>query len=318
MVIDIVPPVDEKLLHDIVLFSAAHLDSGDIDPVYPVLRSIIQGRGLSEEEALWTVLCYVAFYNLPSALICLEAYPDGPPSGMDDMIAGLPCGVERRGFRGGTNLKVHMEALAATRARAGSLSDWMAPAVSGNPGDNWTLVNTLVGTVWGNGRWAAYKTAELVEKVLGYPLAPTDCGHQFSSGPRKGIELLYGPVEGNGADAIAVLDARSLDLYELVAGSGLELDLAQLETILCDFHTMWDGRYYVGHDIDQMQEQLHTLDYIPESVEVEIWQAREAGLSLAYLGERNGWRGVDKARKAEYKRTGQILVREDPTNRRTG
>ena len=36
----------------------------------------------------------------------------------------------------------------------------------------------------------------------------------------------------------------------------LRRGIEQVETILCDFHALAEGRYYVGHDIDQMQEQL--------------------------------------------------------------
>lgn len=308
-----VPPVNEALLADIVAFGGPHVSSGDIDPAYPVLKHIIDSRYLSSEQCIWAVLCYVAYYNLASALVCLEAYPDGPPAEMDPMIAGLPCGTERRGFRGGIGLARHMDSLYRHASAMGGLGGWLSPAIKCPPsGDNWTLLNVLVQGAWGNGRWAAYKTAELFQKVLRLPLQPTDCGHAFSSGPRKGLALLYGPVVGNTPDAVAILDAQSNDLWELLMGHGIEgIDIAQVETILCDFHSMVEGRYYVGHDIDQQLEQLRVATYLPKHLADQVLKARRAAFPRQYLGEEMGWTVVDKKRARAYKDTGRILVRSE-------
>jgi hypothetical protein len=83
-------------------------------------------------------------------------------------------------------------------------------------------------------------------------------------------------------------------------------DVGQVETSLCDFHSLTKGGYYLGHDIDAMQEQLHTTpsDLTPQAV-----AARLGTIPAAYLGEVGGWSGVDRDRRRAYRDTGRILER---------
>jgi hypothetical protein len=78
------------------------------------------------------------------------------------------------------------------------------------------------------------------------------------------------------------------------------------ETSLCDFYAMTRGRYYVGIDIDEMQEQLLR---VPSDLTKWAFKARYESLPHDYLGELNGWEGIDKARKSIYKNTREIAVR---------
>jgi hypothetical protein len=267
-----------------------------VDPIYPVLRTLAQDLGLSVEERLRLVFCHVAYYHLGSALAFFEGR--GPT---------LPCATERRGHRDPKKLAAHLEALRAISEAPGGWSLWLEPSVAGkSPREAWKALNERLTEIYGNGRWAAYKTAEMLWKICGLPVEAADMGHLYSTGPRKGLNLLFDDLpQGSNRDEIAALDKASEKLCRLLKGEGLKAPIEETETTLCDFHSLCGGNYYIGHDIDQMLRQL--LD-VQSGLTHPAIRARRS-LPRAYRGEVNGWSGPDKLRKGAYLRTGRILER---------
>jgi len=294
---------DERtmLQQDFVRFSALHVASGDVDPLYGVLKHLIQDR--DPEGQTEDALTYVAFYSLPSAMRWRARVSGQSPEQWAEPDAYLPTGIERRSLRGGKNMLRHLRDVERLREEHGGLRRWLMRDFQGDPKRDWITLQETTREAWGNGRWAAYKTAEICQKVLGYPVEPSDMGNAGSTGPRRGLELLFGP-----STSVMQLDLWGSQLHRRLRGFGVHLDLAEVETCLCDFHSMYQGHYYVGHDIDQMQEQIVAAKLPPED-EVMLWEARAAVLRPEYLGELNGWTGVDKERARQYRDSGEIVSR---------
>lgn len=266
----------------------------DIDPVYPVLREYMLEHGLSDDERAWLILLHVAYYHLGSALAVHARMPlPGTPR---IELAKLPCATERRGHRDPLKLTAHWWSLLdAMRAYGGPYALLCAPS--------WAELTQRLTLVYGNGRWAAYKTAEMAQKVLGIPLTVPDAAHADSSGPRKGLSLLYGRLPtDNTQTTIEYLDK----LTQRLADELDETDLGYVETSLCDFHSLSRGHYYLGNDIDQMLAQLYA---VPSKVTVYALDARHQALPREYLGELHGWVGPDPARKTVFMKTGEIVER---------
>lgn len=296
------PP--EKLFNDLVLFSKAQLESLDVDPLYPVLSYL--HKPMEPEQALWHTLLYVGYYNIVSATVAFDAQQE--PGPLPDFCNALPTGMERRYFRNGT-IYQHFNHLLAIRDHYGSFHDWLTDGFrEDDPCYNWEKVQANLQLPWNNGRWAGYKTAEILFKVHGYPLLPTDMGLDFNRGPRPGLGLFYPIPEGRSKQEVALMNAQGEDLLSRLVKAEVFLGIEQLETMLCDFHTLFEGRYYVGLDIDQMQEQLLKAN-APARLLEPLWKARKEVLPHAYLGELHDWFGVDSKRKSHYKQTGEILVR---------
>lgn len=315
---------DRKLLDDFFAFSRLHMESGDVDPLYPVLKHVLASEP-NEDQRAWQALTYVAFYNLPSALRWLRepALVAGPSAGLfpgmqrmprdwDPSRAYLPTGVERRSLRGGVNMVRHLQSVQELAAQHGGYRGWLTHRFEGNPATDWFRLQEAARQAWGNGRWAAYKTAEVAQKVLGLPVEPADMGNAGSTGPRKGLELLFGT-----SASVAELDAWGNKLMEVGTHSwGILWDLAEVETCLCDFHSMVRGHYYVGHDIDQLQGDVEKAvgereqaSMLALDLMLEVYEARASTLRVEYLGEQGGWVGVDKERAGAYKDRGLILAR---------
>jgi hypothetical protein len=267
----------------------------DIDPAYPVLRHLANQLGLDRDGAAWLVILHVAYYHLGSALAAFAHTPKpAPPT---RALLRLPAGTERRAHRDPRQLERHWLALLEVFDHHGGPAAWIDAGTT-----DWRHLNTHLAAVHGNGRWAAYKLAELAQKVLGVPTVVADAGHAHSTGPRHGLALLRPIPPGNTPAVITHLDRITT---ELAADLG-ETDLGQVETSLCDFHALAAGRYYLGHDIDAMAAQL---EQVPSELTVPVYAARAATLPHRYLGELGGWPGVDPARKTVYARTGRIVER---------
>lgn len=301
------PPRDGSNLADLATFARWHVASGDIDPVYPVLGSLIDRWALDAEDALRFVLLYVAYYDLGSAVSAWDAGAWVPGRGLDSRFALLPTGTERRGLRGGINLVTHIDSLDG-RLAGGGLVPWLTSRFGDDPFTNWKIAEATLRSVEHNGRWAAYKTGEIMATVLGLPLAPTDAGHDFSSGPRSGLALVYPKVakyKGSRSGTVAALDGFTEDLRSDMADRGVVLPVEQLETVLCDWHAVVEGRYYVGHDIDLMLEQVGR-PHVTESARADIDAARGASFDGRWLGEVSGWSGVRPKLKRLYRDAGRV------------
>lgn len=276
----------ENLLQDVRVFAQEFIRSGDIDPAYPVLKSLYNQMELTEEQRLWFTFLYVAYYNIASALLVFSIHPRPEP--LRPFLAALPIQTERRGLRGGKIMR-HVADYVSNR----------------DPGLYSTAelgsFRKLAEQVWGCGPWASFKWAEILKTVHRYPFEfqAGDC--ITGSGPMKGLELLYGPG--------ASLAKSYFDLQRRLGWIPVE----QVETALCDFHAMYQGKYYIGHDIDSMQHDIETsplaekLGRLPEYQ--VLYKARKASLDNVYVGELHTWAGVDRDRCKVYQKTGQVVYR---------
>lgn len=276
-----------------------------MDPVYPVLKEMGRLLDLDEEKMNWLIHVYVAYYDMGSALRCFESNPI--PTVPQTPILGLFCATERRGHRDPYRFRSHFESIVSISENNGGLGAWIRRYVSKDPEISWLRICSALEAIHGNGRWAAYKIAEMLQKVIDLPIQAPDMGHANSTGPRDGLAYLYEDLpEGNRAEDIAKLDAVSADLIGRMLNKGVEAKIEEVETALCGLKSLINGHYYIGADIDKMQE---SLDKQPCSLTPIAYEARKNVFPHNYLGELNGWRGIDKERLKAYKITGKILTR---------
>lgn len=281
----------------------AQVLTGDLDPAYGVLRWIADERRLDAEQRAWLCVCHVTQYHLASTLTMFGRYPTAAalPSTASAAVGllDLPSTTERRAHRDPRKLVHHALALRDALAPAGVVR-YLGHAPEGVV--SWQTVTERIMQVWGNGRWAAYKLAELLQKVAGWPISAPDAGHRYSSGPRKGLNDLYGGLpEGQDDLSVRVLDAVTQGLADRLG----EPDLAQVETSLCDFHSLVQGHYYLGHDIDGMLGQIaHPV--LSEAHRCEALAARRAVFDPDLLGEYRGWPGIRPTLNRRYRDTGEI------------
>lgn len=308
------------VLADLALFAEWHVLSGDIDPAYPVLSELANAGHLGDTNAdlVDFLLTYVAFYDLGSACAALWHNLWRPATGVHPSAAAdllhLPTGTERRGHRSPSSLARHLDDLTARHHGYGTLANWLSTGLTDDPEQSWHAVGALLRSVHGNGRWAAYKTCELLATVAGWPLTATDAGHDFSTGPRQGLAIVApatAAITGSRPADVARLDRITDELGSILADEhGVSLPIEQLETVLCDFHALADGRYYVGHDIDMMLEQVAGHRALTYDDRGRLLDARANVFNPFWLGEANGWAGVRRQLKPLYRNHGVITYWE--------
>ncbi len=297
--------MSKDLWWDYAKFHTLALLTRDVDPVYPVLKRFLELQDVDpgSDDGLWLSVAHLTWYDMGSALrawssVALAAEAPG---------VRLRCATERRGNRDDNQLKANLASWREAAEASGSLGAFLTDGLPEEPVERWRDVVRRIQLVHGNGRWASYKLAEILNKVNGVELEFGDMGHANSSGPRQGLALLVADLPaGDSAKDVRALDEISEVFVAGLRQRGLPAPIEEVETTLCDFHALFGGRYYVGNDIDQMQGQL--LDQ-PMSFTDDAFQARYDRLPHPYLGELGGWVGVDRQRQKAYRDTGEILVR---------
>lgn len=295
-----------ELWPDYLRFHELAVQTRDVDPVYPVMKRFLELNDVAPDSdaGYWLSVAHLSWYHIGSAL---RAWTSWDLATMEPTVT-LPCATERRGNRDPLQLKRNLASWRDWASEEGGLRRFIAGGLPDDPKQAWTTVMDRIQLVHGNGRWASYKLAEILMKVNGLPLEPYHMGHANSSGPRRGMELLMDDLPaGNSVEEIRTMDALSEMFVEGMRTRGLQGAVEEVETSLCDFHALHDGRYYVGNDIDQMLEQLmgQPLGHWTDSA----LQARYDTLPHAYLGELGGWNRVDRDRQRAYRDTGEILQR---------
>jgi hypothetical protein len=294
-----------ELYDDFVQYSIIQMANNDLDPEYLVLEDFV--LDVSLEQGLWATLLHAGYCHVVSALIAFSLCPY--PCDLPEYCYTLPIEVERRGFRGG-RLRTYIHNLLTIRREWGSFVNYFTDQFGSRPEENWFILRNKLQQIWGNGRWATYKTGEVMMIVNKLNVLPTDMDNSHSSGPRMGLGMLYEPVLGNTHIGIKKLDNQALDLLKrLTQLEGVDIRIDQLETMLCEFHSMAVGRYYPGHDIDLLQQQLLAIADCPQDISKHIWELRPKIFPHECLGELHGWSGIDRERKKFYQKTGVIPVR---------
>lgn len=278
---------NEELFPWFVQFAVEHKESGDIDPVYPVLYHVQRLRGETCETAIWHTLLYLTWYHLGSAELVLQMYPF--PTRISSLGA-LPTGIERRGMRGAAGGEKAVQFLNWIIANRSPLSQWLEEVTypKGMPG--WVALYHDVHSFPHCGSWAAYKWCDLARNVLGCDITAPDIGlggGGKNAGPVPGLARLTGRPWAECASSLGLQDR----FFNSCLTAGIPWEgREEMETALCDFNSVLHNRYYVGHDIDKQMDDVRACPKI-------YWDARQEAFPRAYLGELQGWCGVKKELK---------------------
>jgi hypothetical protein len=295
---------------DFMLFTQYMIEQRDPDPTYEVLRARFDNIP-DHEEQLWYVLIYVAWYNLANGEWFWQQTHDDPSKMLNysaDHLMEYPTGTPRRNLRGGVNMRAHVRSLLDLREKYGSFRSWLTHEFTTDEDLNTRIVYSAIKEAWGNGTWAAYKIAEILNKVLGYPVRISDMGGSngdlVAATPKKGLELLYGTLR----TAKEFRDAS----FDIFGKQSFTNDIAVLESVISEFYKCATGRSYVGLVTDVILQAINDIPHGREEVRPVLYEARKRVLPNYGLGELNGWDGVDKNRSLLYYYTKKILRRIEP------
>lgn len=297
---------DPAAFSDLVAFARLEVDSGDLEPWAEVIGWLHFTGELPREDVLWLIKLYNAFDSLGSAWAVFRRWPSPDawafsPDALDvGVLAMYPCTNERRHLRGGHPSKMvrHLDSYHGHVTGPGSQWAWLcSPIVPEAPGLSFTLLTTWMRNVWGVGRQSAFEWAEFAGKAAGLPVRAGDAQLWESEGPRRSLQRLYGEPR----PTRRWLDDAATDLRWRLAEEGVSLEWWDLETVICDFNVMRDGRYYPGRHLAALREEIEGIPPDDRALLEEAWAAvvPEPWASIAP--------GIDKAQMPVYARTGRIV-----------
>ncbi len=277
-----------KELRDFARFGRAMILSGDIDPQFPILKHMYKELKLDRNTALWFTCVYLLYYHLGSAVQAWKRYPEPDIIRKKDWGSDLPYFKQRRCFRGNEYARDQINTLVSLSD--GDLVSWVDNLVSNNREESWTRIREAVSELPYHGPWSSYKFCDMMKFVHSYPITAPDIGTKpgATAGPIAGLNTLT----GLGWDRCADDSQLHRDLLQMVIDRGTPVNgLDQLESMLCDWQSLTNGRYYLGHDIDRDQAQLE-LERKRNPVLDILWEARLQIFDKRLLGEIGGWSKV--------------------------
>lgn len=292
-----------KELRDFAMFGRAMILSGDIDPQFPILRHMYEYLELDRNTALWWTCIYLLYYHLGSAVQAWKRYPKPDIILKKDWSSDLPYFKQRRCFRGNKHARNQINTLVSLSD--GDLVTWIDNLVSTNREKSWTRIREAVSELPYHGPWSSYKFCDMMKFVHSYPITAPDIGTKpgATAGPIAGLNTLT----GLGWNRCAGDSQLHRDLLQMVIDLGAPVNgLDQLESMLCDWQSLNNGRYYLIHDIDRDLAQLETVGKSDRYAKI-LYETRYQIFDKRFLGELNNWKGVRSELNSVYRDRRRII-----------
>lgn len=271
---------------------------GGPDPHMAVTGHI--GRDLSRRDRAWLGLCYIGFYNVPTAEIFNHFWPLDTALAQQDELRpwieanwkGLAFRRERRPARTPSKLAAYFRA-AAQWADEATEFPWMNEP--GSYEDAWRDIQEIPYL----GRYVALKTIEYLKRYCGAQVTLPDMRPKGGWSPRTALALLHPDFAERlmGDDSAANINTAD-SLFEETSAYleevGKPLSNYNLQVLLCDYKQCYVGRrQFPGRSQDsEIMYADKVMPHWPVGYELKMWDARAELFPHEALGEKQGWRRV--------------------------
>ncbi len=286
----------------------------DCDPAIVAMKYIINRMELNIEQRYWFCFLYANTYQLPTAWVLFNEFPDYenvPQARIEafsrENIGRLPYQKDQKWLRGnlGQTFKSYRENLSYFKQ-----ADWFALCQRSNGINNFTeLWVAVLKGFYKFGRYTAWFYLQALKEVCGLALEPTSLMLSFDSSRthRQGLCLALGlPTETSNG----VLDASAAFILDIVRTkvSGMnnlpvQPDYFSMETSLCSFKKLFrlqQGRY-LGYYHDRFSEDImKTTGAMWPGINWKLFwdfreecllpQMRSVGLNQCELLRENKWK----------------------------
>lgn len=258
---------------DIKQFGVALLQSRDLDPVYVALYDMMVNEVITPEQLQRWLLAYMLCYHVGAAC-WLSEQEDGEfwrwvmvaAKNIENSPIGgrWPRSHERRHWRGGQAIAV-VEALQARYKRPEEFVHYLVGDTQTRPVVNFPEFTAKVKEHRGFGDWAAFKLADLVDRLA---LVRVDFSYEdvtIYKDPIIAAEMLVrrelGLPEGVSVKPSAVRGVfdsliEYFDNYPAPPIHDRMVGLQEVETILCKWKSHQNGRYPLFNDILEIHDGL--------------------------------------------------------------
>lgn len=226
--------------YDFEKASLALIQTKDVDPVYPFLKSIINHENIDPETS---VFMYVYYYSIESMVLFMrEISTHKCPYETFNKINKF--GMER----GRTPQVRRIENFGKALSRWNEIKESLKQKTH-----DFNSGRELFKTIPYFGDWACYKICEVLDQTLGYDnlringLGIEDSNPNKNTGPIFGLRYLYGMDKKYSKQIL-----KEWEVFGWSLAKKWGAPIGQVESCLCKVpKILHKGSYVVGHDINE-------------------------------------------------------------------
>ena len=284
-------------------FVRAELAAGGPDPQIALIQEL--SKDSSDQEKVWMAGCYCTCHCVPTAYVTWTAFR--PEQAFFDSAGGEVEKWMRENWKW-LPVRPEMRSHRMPEKRAKCLKDFAQYALEWTP----ERTNKPFETVWADaeksvkyfGRYMNIKFMEILRRMVAPGIEMPDMRAKGSWSPRMALSMLYPGNEilaTRGLEtkiALQIVDHEAQEaLNTLKIDHGIELNLFQLQVLLCEYKEFLHGGYVVGGSHGEELEYIKIVGERFPDLMYDVLRAREKLFPAKYLGEISGWNYRDDIRK---------------------
>jgi hypothetical protein len=280
-------------------FVRQELAAGGPDPQVALMAELVKNFG--PRKKLWAIGCYCAHHCVPSAYAVAmswtpeDAYFDSEGGNLEKWLRDhwqyLPVRPEMRSHR-------------MPEKRAKCLQDWAKYALEWTP----ERTNKSYEEVWKDteysvkyfGRYMNIKFLEMLRVILPAPhLDMPDMRAKGSWSPRKALFMLWPDVtllgvrEDESKIALQIVDDTAHTTRQVLSEKNIiEVNMFQLQVLLCEYKEALAGGFYPGGTHDEELAYIEMVEPRFATLMDDVLEARRNIFPHHLLGELGGWKGL--------------------------
>lgn len=301
-----------KLFRD---FCENSIKACDVDPAIAYMNYMVDRMELNEEQVLWMCFLYAVTYQLPSAYLIWNEYPDLELAGIprlrkwwDENQRSIPFQTDKMKQRKNFVDTVESYQKLVGKSQKAYFDNQL---YSDSPQENFDkLWSPLKGIAY-FGRFSIWNWCQALKHVAGYNVEPTILmlGEPDSVSFTDGLAYAFGMPEKVTQKVVNSAGKKQKIHYKWSAEEkadmecacamlkkSLNLDNFQLETLACAYKKIWrenDSRY-VGYYNDRAADDIRATSQYWDGVDWDLlWDARIACVPADYIHNNCG---VDKTK----------------------
>lgn len=243
---------------DYIEFGNSLIASGDLDPIYGMLNHAV-GRSVMDQPTLHKFLvAYWCYYSAATAARIAES-PNFYASMFAANAYNWSHGFERRHFRGDAAIN-SIRSLEAM----GSPSDIITYLSRGTP-LTFDMVSGRAQTFHLFGPWIAWKIADMLERVLHFPVDFSNASLGIYKDPRQGAALIATgdyktPIPDDVLNAVVGQLLHDFRQQSAPPMYDRTINVQEVETVLCKFKANIKGHYAPYNDTHEIGKGLRAFD----------------------------------------------------------
>lgn len=298
-----------KLFKD---FCFNEIKACDVDPAIDYMNYMIDRMEMNDEQVLWLCFLYAVTYQLPSAYLIWNEYPDLELAGIQRLEKWWETAQYKIPFQTDKmkQRKDFVKTVASYQQLVGkSQKSYFDDLLdSDSPQENFDRLWSPLKTISYFGRFSVWNWTQALKHVAGYNIEPTRLmlGESDSISFTDGLAYAFG-MPDKVTQKVVIANKKRKIYYKwsaeekedmetacAVLKKSFGLDNFQLETLACAYKKIWrsnDSRY-IGYYNDRIADDIRDTSQYWDGVDWQlIWDAREECVPEKYIHDNQG---VDK------------------------